>query len=166
MVADRAGGILSQPLFARVPQADLAPLLAASRVVRFVAGEEVFAEGDDADGVYLIASGSVRIMARSNDGQVLLSTLVAPGLLGEMGVLDGQPRSGTATAVETSTAYFIPAGAFLDLLEKSSLVTMRLLALVTERLRKTNGRLLELPAPPLFADDPGPPDVDSVRREE
>jgi len=114
-----------------------------------VPGEELFTEGDDANGIFIIASGSVRVAARGGKDQVLLTKVSAPEILGEMGVLDGMPRSGTATAIDPCTVFFVPADRFLDLLEKSTLVTMRLLVILTERLRRTNGRLLELPAPPL-----------------
>ncbi len=138
-------------LFAGVPPEDLAPVLATARVVRYLPGEEIFAEGDDADGLYIVATGSVRVAARGDNGEILLTVVSASNILGEMGVLDGQPRSGTATAVNLCVLYFLPAEPFLDLLEKSTLVTMRLLVLLTERLRRANGRLLELPAPALVS---------------
>ncbi len=149
MADDNVIQLQEHALFAGVAPDHLAPLLTTSRIVRYLPGEEIFAEGDDADAVYIIAAGSVRIAARGEHGQVLLTTISAPNMIGEMGVLDGLPRSGTATAVELCTLYVLPAAPFLDLLEHSTLVSMRLLVLLTERLRRTNGRLLDLPAPAL-----------------
>jgi CRP-like cAMP-binding protein len=79
-------------------------------------------------------------------GETFLATVRANEVLGEMGVLDGEHRSGTATALTLCAAYYLPAESFLDLLEQSSLASMRLLALLCQRLRKTNGRLVELPS--------------------
>jgi CRP-like cAMP-binding protein len=66
-------------------------------------------------------------------------------VLGEMGVLDGKPRSDSAMAVSVVTACFIPADAFLDVLERSPAVALRMLTLLAQRLRQANGRLGELP---------------------
>jgi CRP-like cAMP-binding protein len=107
--------------------------------------EEIFAENDNADGLFIVGSGSVRVAANGENGQVLLTTVTSPNIFGEMGVLDGSPRSGTATAIDLCTVYFLPADWFLDLLEKSTLVSMRLLVLLTQRLRTMNGRMVELP---------------------
>ncbi len=133
-------------LFANVPELLLAPLIASSRVVRFLPGEEIFAEGDDPDGLYLIIQGTVRIAARGPGNNAVLATLGPNEIFGEMGVLDGEPRSGRAAAMTICTLFFIPAEPFLDLLERSSLVCNRLLVLLAQRLRNTNARLAELPA--------------------
>ena len=72
---------------------------------------------------------------------------LGPGdYFGEISMIDGQPRSATGTAVGLCAAYFLPAEPFLDALEGSTLVCMKLLAHVTERLRRANGRLSELGA--------------------
>jgi CRP-like cAMP-binding protein len=132
-------------LFAGTPSDSLAPMAARSRVVRFVAGEEIFAEGDDPDGLYLIVAGAVRIQARGAGGEVLLAMLGPNELFGEMGVLDGERRSGNAEAVERSTLFFVPAEAFEELASQSSALCVRLLVLLANRLRAMNGRLADLP---------------------
>jgi CRP-like cAMP-binding protein len=67
-------------------------------------------------------------------------------VIGEIGVLDGEPRSGTARAVGICAAHFIPEQPFLDLLERSPLMCMRMLAILSKRMRRNNSRLAELPA--------------------
>jgi CRP-like cAMP-binding protein len=132
-------------LFAGLRPESLTSLVTRSRVVRFVAGEEIFAEGDDPDGLYLIVAGAVRIQARSPAGAVLLATLGPNELFGEMGVLDGERRSGSAEALEQSTLFFVPAEAFQELASRSSALCLRLLVLLANRLRAMNGRLADLP---------------------
>jgi CRP-like cAMP-binding protein len=129
-----------------VPARDLQPLFGAAREMRLLADEVLFREGDATDGLYLITAGTVRVSATHEDGNTLHATVTAGDVLGEMGVLDGQPRSGTATVVEETAAYFLPSEPFLDVLETSTAVCLRALALLTKRLRVANGRLGELRA--------------------
>ncbi len=137
-------------LFEGTPASVLAPLSALTRELHLSPGDVVFREGDPADGLYLLAAGTVLIAATRESGDTALAHVNKNELFGEMGVLDGEPRSGTATAVGLCVAYFIPAEPFLDVVEESSAVGMRLLANLAMRLRRMNGRLVELPAGATF----------------
>jgi CRP-like cAMP-binding protein len=132
-------------LLTGIPADVIAPLLAAGQDSRYVPGDVIFREGEPSDGLYLVTAGSARVTVTGDTGETFLATVRANEVLGEMGVLDGEPRSGTATAFTLCAAYFLPAEAFLDLLERSPLASMRLLALLCQRLRRANGRLVELP---------------------
>jgi CRP-like cAMP-binding protein len=134
-----------------VPAHELQPLLGAAREMHLLAGDVLFREGDETDGLYLITSGMIRVSTTGEGGETLLATVPAGDVLGEMGVLDGQSRSGTATAVEDTTAYFLPSEPFLDVLESSTAVCLRVLVLLTNRLRASNGRLGELRATQVIA---------------
>ena len=94
--------------------------------------------------------------------ETILSVAHPDDIFGEMGVLDGQPRSATATANSLCAAYFLPAEPFVDALQMSNLVCMKMLAHLTKRLRIANGRLGEssatvtLPREQDRTDDPWP----------
>src|SRR5581483_10137262 len=122
--------ILRHWLLSGVPKDQLAPILANAQAVRFLPGEVVFEEGDPADGVYLISTGAMDVTATDEQGRVVLARISADDVLGEMGVLDGQPRSGTATADEHCTAYFVPRERFVEALRGSPALCTRLLALL------------------------------------
>src|SRR5438309_4858911 len=109
-------------LFSGVPLEVLEPALKAGHQSRFLPGETIFREGDNPDGLYLITGGAARVAASGEDGETFLAVVKSNEVLGEMGVLDGELRSGTATSVNMCTAYFIPSDPFLDLLESSSAV--------------------------------------------
>jgi CRP/FNR family transcriptional regulator len=144
-MADVGSPILDHWLLAGAGQDELRPLLTSAQEVRFLPGEMIFEEGDTADGLYLVTAGSVRVTAANERGDVLLATLGSNDVLGEMGVLDGAPRSGTAVALDHCTAYFVPGERFLDTLELSTRLCVRLLALLTERLRLANEPLKRYP---------------------
>ncbi len=126
----------------------LEPLAGLARAVHLPPGQVIFREGDPADGLYLIVSGSVRVAASNSQDDVQVSVAHANDVVGEMGVLDGEPRSGTAMAVEPSAAYFLPAEPFLDVLERAPMVGMRLLGILARKLRETNTSLTEVAGMP------------------
>jgi CRP/FNR family transcriptional regulator, cyclic AMP receptor protein len=65
---------------------------------RFAAGEVLLREGDPSDEVVLIEAGRAEVLRAAGDGSILLGT-VGPGeFIGEMGVLEGRPRSATVRA--------------------------------------------------------------------
>jgi CRP/FNR family cyclic AMP-dependent transcriptional regulator len=128
-----------------VPQHELNSLGAQCEDRHYTAGETVFRKGDASDGLYLLLSGTVRIVTHSDDGETLLAS-VGPGeCFGEMGVIDGEPRSATAVAATLSSVRFVPTEPFLDMLERVPLVSMKLLALLSDRLRRTNSMVADLP---------------------
>jgi CRP-like cAMP-binding protein len=146
--------LLHHWLLTSVPPADLDPLLSAASEVRFLPGDQIFREGQEADGLYLITAGSVRVVAADERSGTVFAMVGSDDLLGEMGVLDGQPRSATAVAVSLCSAYFVPSESFLDALERSPTLCTRLLALLAVRLRRVDHRLAELPggAPPVHVE--------------
>jgi CRP/FNR family cyclic AMP-dependent transcriptional regulator len=128
-------------------------LVQSGREVFFEPGEVVFHEGDAADGLYLITRGKVLLTAIGANGEMMLATVHADQVLGELGVLDAKPRSAQAKAQSICAAHFIPAEPFLDVLERSNPLCMRVMALLTQRLRYANGRLGEL-APEAGSESP------------
>ena len=63
----------------------------------------IFHEGDESTGVLLIESGLARIDRTSASGRIVLLDLASEGrLIGELGVIDDQPRSATISTI-TST---------------------------------------------------------------
>jgi CRP-like cAMP-binding protein len=133
-------------LLSGVPPELVDAVVGAGREERYLSGDIIFRQGDKASGLYLVMAGTARVTTTASNGDTLLTVVKANEVLGEMGVLDGEPRSGTATAASMCVAYVLPTEPVLDLLERSTLVCMRLLALLTRRLRATNARLADMPA--------------------
>jgi CRP-like cAMP-binding protein len=71
--------------------------LAASSVV-FDAGQDICHEGQPADALYLLRSGSVRVTKGGSDADVVM--LGSGSHFGELGLVDDSPRSATVTAAE------------------------------------------------------------------
>lgn len=67
--------------------------------IHLKAGEVLFQEGDPPTTAFLIESGELAISTLQNDEELLLSTLDAGALVGEMAVIDEAPRTATAKAL-------------------------------------------------------------------
>jgi len=112
------------------------------------AGEEIFRQGDLEAYLAILTQGLVEIARTSLLGRErMLATLFPGSVFGEMSLVDGQPRSATARAVEDSTLLVLPAEGFRRLVDEQPLLGRKLLAhvarLISLRLRQMDGILVE-----------------------
>jgi CRP/FNR family transcriptional regulator, cyclic AMP receptor protein len=115
MAADVTGILRETSLLRSLPEQDLKALAAISRLRSFRRGQVVFTRGDPGDSVIVVVSGRVKITARSADGGELTLAIIQPGdLTGELGVVDGGPRSADAETLEDSQLLLIPRDAVRD----------------------------------------------------
>ena len=127
------------PFLAALTAADLQALADAVRRRRFARGQAVFSKDDPGDTLYIIEEGSVRIYLPSPQGADLtLAVLGAGEFFGHLALLDGGPRSASATALRETTALALDRADFTDLLQSRPQAAMAVLASVTQRLRETN----------------------------
>jgi diguanylate cyclase (GGDEF)-like protein len=140
-------------MFREMSAAELAPLAAACRVVTFRAGEEIVRQGDPGDSVYVILDGRVEVLAHLDRNGVqtesVVSWLVAGDALGELSLLDGQPRSATCVAMTNTTCLCLDREEFLGAAQRHWVLAHALLAVVAERLRSADRRLAEHATDPL-----------------
>jgi CRP/FNR family transcriptional regulator/CRP/FNR family cyclic AMP-dependent transcriptional regulator len=99
-------------------------------------GTAVFHQDAPGDRLYLIVSGSVKITRAGRDGrEVTLAVLREGAFFGEMALLDGQPRSATATAVQATRLLLLDREHFTPQVLARTPVVTRLLAELSKRLR-------------------------------
>ena len=99
------------------------------------AGELVFAEGDTADCAYVVESGEVEISTRI-EGVMRCIAVVGPGdLLGEMGIVDDEPRSASAVATMDGRLTIVSRDELAKRLETADPVLRLLLDVAVKRLR-------------------------------
>jgi len=110
----------------------------------FTAGDFIFSEGDDSHEAYLILSGRVEVLKATPGGPLRLAVLGTGDLLGEMGLLEDQPRSATARALEPVATSAIESEEFLYLILNKPDDALGLLRALFERLRSMNQRLAEV----------------------
>jgi len=128
-------------IFASANRAALERLAAASTVVRAHAGDAIVTEGEEADALYVIVSGSVDVKARGEADLEQHIRVMEPGTyFGEIGLLERIPRTATVTALEDVELYRIDGDSFLDALAAAS-ATSSLLAGARTRLARTHPSL-------------------------
>ncbi len=102
-------------------------------------GATLLRRGDPAGAMIMVTQGRVRIGVSSEEGREVTLGILGPGdVLGEMALLDGQARSADAVALEDCTVQVLERGRFLRLLRETPDLALRLLAVLTERLRRAN----------------------------
>ena len=128
-------------LFAHVSPEALAACAASLRVRHYKRAETIFHQGDPGDSLYIVESGSVKIVLPSPEGEegAILATLGRGDFFGELALLDGAPHSATAVANEPVGALILQHATFAELLETQPDLRHALIAgLVAELRRLTN----------------------------
>lgn len=98
----------------------------------FRSGEPIFREGDPGDCMFVIVEGEVDIQVRG----VLVDHLPAGSVFGEMALIDGLARSGTALAATDCKVAAISERRFLRLIEQTPRFALQVMRVITERLRR------------------------------
>jgi CRP/FNR family transcriptional regulator, cyclic AMP receptor protein len=126
-------------LFRGLPDASLGRIAALATRRTYTKGAVIFAQGDEGDALFGVAAGRVRISASGAGGQEVFLNIMEPGdTFGEIAVMDGLPRTASATALDHTTVIFIKRPDFLQLLEREPRLAIHLLKLLCERLRWTS----------------------------
>jgi CRP-like cAMP-binding protein len=135
----------STRLFATLRPAELDELLGFVAERRYARGASVLTRGHDGASMMVLANGRLRIAAISAEGKEITLSLVEPGgVVGEIALLDGKPRSADVTAMEDSLVLVVERRDFLPFLHRNDDLSLRLLALLCERLRNTSVALEEI----------------------
>jgi CRP-like cAMP-binding protein len=126
---------------------DVQMLGAFMQVYRAEPGSLVIREGDIDDYMLLVIQGKVDIVKTDKRGAVQPMTSVGPGMtLGEMSMIDGEPRFATCIAVEPTTFAVLSRDSMVRIiLEDPSLgakLLIKLVTLLSQRLRQTSSTLL------------------------
>jgi CRP/FNR family cyclic AMP-dependent transcriptional regulator len=142
----RIGQLLAAtPSLSVLDSSDLAQLAASCRVRRVRRGQILFAEGDPADSLLVLASGRLRVLVSSVEGGQLVLRVIIPGdSVGEIGCLDGGPRSATVEAVQDSLLVQLSASDLLALVERRPQLALHLLTQLASDVRRLTGAAADL----------------------
>ena len=133
------------PLFAELPGDDLDALASACRIRRFRRGEVIFHQGDPGDALHVILTGRVKISSPSETGVEAILTTLRPGeFFGALAIIDGAPRSATATAVDPTETLVLPRDRFRQLLNERTEVRDLVFTRLAGELRRLTNHVEEL----------------------
>ena len=130
------------PIFRYLDQDELARLAAQIQLVSLPQGP-VFGEDDPVDGLYVLQSGTAKV-TKSVDGsgpEAVLALLGPGDSFGEIGLLDGLPRSAGITAMEPVRCYLLGRDAFTDVLDQHPKMARGMLQSLALMVRNTDAWL-------------------------
>jgi CRP-like cAMP-binding protein len=126
-------------LFGLLSAADIDALLLHARFERHPAGHLIFARGSPGRSMMAVLGGGVRISTTSPSGrEAVLAILNAGEIFGEMALLDGGERTADAVAISDCHLLVIDQRDFIPFLETRADLCIRLLKLLSQRLRRTD----------------------------
>ncbi|MEM1157997.1 MAG: cyclic nucleotide-binding domain-containing protein [Verrucomicrobiota bacterium] len=129
------------PLFSSLTRKELKRLEPLFHDRRYTANEVVFEQGEEGHGMYVVVEGKVKISTRNGSGDKLLAELGNGQFFGELALLDGAPRTATATAKEACRLIGFFRTEFLELLETNgragTKISLELARMSSARLRQT-----------------------------
>ncbi len=118
-----------QDIFGRLEPDALREIEELLKWVHLSSGQELFRQGDVADGAYIVVVGRLRVVVRTPEGTERVIDETEPGQwVGEMALLTGSERSATVYAVRDSELVFLSQKVFDQLIEahpRASLQTAR-----------------------------------------
>lgn len=132
----------SFPIFEEFTPALIEEVRSLAQQRKWTAGAVIFQRGDPGDYMILVASGRIKLSLITPQGRELtLRHMEEGGLLGEMAVIDGEPRSADATASVATEGYVISKNDFSAFLAKTPAAMQAVMRFLCRRLRETNEQL-------------------------
>ena len=122
-------------LFKGLEKNDLTGLYEAGRLIKVEAGDAVVREGDAGDEMFVIMTGTVKVVTGTPQAPVELAQLKRGAFFGEVSVLTGRPRTATVLAVEDVELIAFDKQALEPILRKYKRVRKLMQVVVEGRVR-------------------------------
>ena len=133
------------PIFAELSDPDIASLSRLATRRRYPKDTVVFFENEEGDFFFTITEGRIKVTILGDDGREVILSVLGPGdFFGEMALLDNEPRSATAIAVEESELLSLHRNDFQSVLSDNRSITTGLIKVLTARLRRANHQISTL----------------------
>jgi CRP/FNR family cyclic AMP-dependent transcriptional regulator len=132
-------------LFTALDDGALERLAAVAFTRRFAANQVLFVGGEPSDHLYVVRSGLLRVLTTSSHGeQFVLSTVGTGEVIGELSLLDRQPRSADVVAAELSELIVVPADVARSVLESDPRAVMAAACALAAQVRRLTGTMGDL----------------------
>ena len=145
-MSDRIRELLaSVELFGEMNEEEIDDLTALAQIKQLEKDNTIFHAGDPADAVFVVASGRVKVVITSSDGKEFILTVLGAGqVFGEMALLESAPRSASVVTLSAVEVLIISRTDFQRLLESNPRISLRLMAILSRRLRRANSKMESL----------------------
>ncbi|MFH1982438.1 MAG: Crp/Fnr family transcriptional regulator [Pseudomonadota bacterium] len=127
------------PLFQGMTRECIAELLPKLQRVTLAKGDVLFRKGAEGGRLFIVQKGAIKIVLPSPQGGEMIVCIFSEGdFLGEMALLDREPRSADAIAVRDSELLAISRRDFIDFLRSNETAMETILSTLSRRLRRTD----------------------------
>jgi len=125
-------------LFSKLSPAELTMIAGRLKPRVFEAGEVIFEQGEQGDAMFVIRSGRVKIYSQGEGGKELTLNVYGEGdFFGEFSLIDGEPRSTSAAAIERTEALVLQHRDLIAILGEHPAIAISLMRGLVARLRYT-----------------------------
>jgi CRP-like cAMP-binding protein len=124
-------------LFKGVSPEHLSDFVRHGRRRLFLANATVMVQGSDSTTMQVIIKGRVRVDREMNGAHVKLAELGPGDVIGEMGVLNGDPRSATVTALDDLETLELEAPFLKQIFKEEPDILLAVMKVINQRLRTT-----------------------------
>lgn len=134
------------PLFSGLMEEDLEALAKIATRRYFTAGQTIFLQNSQPEGLHVVVSGHIKVYVLSFESgrEVVLTTEHPYNAVAELPSLDGGSYPANAQAVVDTETLFFEQGAFLDVLRERPEVSLHLVRTLGRRLRRLVGLVEQL----------------------
>ena len=133
------------PIFSELSDEDITSLAHLASRKRYPKDTVVFFENEEGDFFFTILEGRIKVTILGDDGREVILSMLGPGdFFGEMALLDNEPRSATAIAVEESELLSLHRSDFQSVLNDNRSITTALIRVLSARLRRANHQISTL----------------------
>ncbi|MCP4004588.1 MAG: Crp/Fnr family transcriptional regulator [bacterium] len=139
---DRVEALRGIPLFQALDEKHLREIAGLLIDRKIPKDAVIFEEGTLGDYMYVIQEGQVKVAKMSDDGREKILEILGPGeFVGEMSLLDREPRSASVKTMQPCLLLALSRSDFLALLAQNSELSLELIRELTRRLRETNEQI-------------------------
>ena len=128
------------PIFSRLNKRDLNKLAGLCVPKTFGEQEMIIEEGAIGLGLFVITSGRVDVFKGKGDDRVTLGTMEEGDVIGEIALIDDQPRSATAVAQTSTECLLLTRDSFQALIKKEPEIAWCIGPSLAERVRELHAR--------------------------
>lgn len=129
------------PFFSEMEPSKLKLLAFSSDRVSYMAGEDLFRQGDMGDAAYVLLTGKVDVLVDSPSGPIKLTEMSGNAIVGEIAILCDGVRTATVRASTSVEALRIGKEQFFKLMSDFPDVTIKVMRVLAERLTSTTTEL-------------------------
>ena len=135
----------SIPLFAGLPENQVYQIARMAGVRKVPRNTTLVRVGDKTDALYVLVSGSAKVLNRDVEGREVILTLLGAGeCFGEMSLIDGSPRSADVVSCEPCELLVIAKSDFAHALSENVDLCLNIMKSLADRLREANRKIESL----------------------